>query len=263
MNICVVIIHGIGRQDKTYADDFIRLISEEYYRRTGLRNLVFSPICWQEKIEPLESALFKKVSHLGWREFRDILISFAGDAICYQRGDDSTVYDSVNSLISDSLDILSSSNPGSPLCLVSHSMGTIISSNFLWDVYHSNFEASDGVRNMVNNLELFYTLGSPLSLWSVRYTDGGMPLVLPSIAKWYNIYSSNDIIGSPLKLINSRYSDLLNLFDVEIEAGSWLTKWTPLSHNEYWYDNRIINHLVSNLVTLNNYYEQVFIKEQL
>lgn len=257
MNICVVIIHGIGRQDKTYANDFIDLISEEYHRRTKLNNLVFLPICWQEKIEPLETELFSKMSDLGWLEFRDLLISFAGDAICYQPGKNKSVYDEVNSYVSSCLDLLGSQNPGSPLCMISHSLGTVIASNYVWDYYSGNFKASSCVQNMVNSLELFYTLGSPLALWSLRYNGGGEPIVLPSASRWYNVYSPNDIISSPLKLINSKYNDLLNLFDIKIEAGNWLTKRTPLSHNEYWYDKKMISHIVSNLVLLNTYYSQL------
>lgn len=259
MNICIAIIHGIGRQDKTYADGFIKLISDGYYKKTKKQNLNFEAICWQGIIEPLETSLFHKLPKLGWKRVRNLFIGFAGDAICYQPSyhptDNVSTYDQVNLCVDDCIKKLQKDNPNSPLCIISHSLGTIVASNFIKEVHKNTFKISALSKDMTNNnLELFYTIGSPLAIWSLRYDNGGNPLNIQPPAKWYNIYSNNDVIGYPVKIINDNYTSIDNIFDVKINVGGWLTKWNPLSHNEYWSSKKIINHIVSNLIEVDKYY---------
>ena len=47
------------------------------------------------------------------------------------------------------------------------------------------------------------------------------------------------MLGFPLRDVSPRYAAMANdnrLADVEINAGSILTSWNPLSHNAYWTD---------------------------
>ncbi len=65
-------------------------------------------------------------------------------------------------------------------------------------------------------MTLFYTLGSPIALWSLRYRNFGKPIQVPSlkfgnhyrnlVGEWVNFYDKADIIGYPLKELNADYN---------------------------------------------------------
>lgn len=252
--IAIAIIHGIGRQDKSYADTFISKIKQEYTKLNGSSNLVFKSICWQEEIEPIEQHLYSKIK-LNWKMLRSFFIGYGGDALCYQPLSNSGAgfYEIVHKSIDKGLAELSQQvNSDAPLCIISHSLGTVVSSNFIWDTLHGSryFEPSEASKSMINKLKILYTMASPLSVWSMRYPNGGEPINLAPDSKWYNLYSTNDIISSELKLINQQYNCMPNLEDIHIKVGGLITSWNPLSHNSYWDDKRVISHISNSLLTL-------------
>jgi hypothetical protein len=170
MKILVVIIHGIGMQDKAYADSFIKKIEQKY----GKGNLIFEPICWQEDIQPLEDALYKKEEKLGWRKLRKFLIGYAGDAICYQQSiKERTFYNIIHDKLDRAISKIHNLEGKIPLVIISHSLGTIVASDFVWDCQHGINGVSKESIEMVDGLELFYTMGSPLAKWSLMFEDGG------------------------------------------------------------------------------------------
>ncbi len=250
----VAIVHGIGRQDKTYADEFVMAIDRAYKKLTGKSNLVFKSICWQEEIEPIEQELYEKLK-LKWMILRSFFIGYVGDALCYQplSSSEAGFYDIVHKAIDRGISRLAEHvDVDSPLCIISHSLGTVVSSNFLWDIQKSNKPnlTSPATANLTKNLKLLYTMASPLAVWSMRYPEGGTPITLDASVKWFNLYSTNDIISSPIKIINQQYSSMSNLSDEHIKVGGLFTSWNPLSHNAYWNDRRVIDHIVSNLAKL-------------
>ena len=264
MNIAVAVVHGIGRQKKTYADEFIKSIEKTYSSKTGEDNLVFESICWQDAIEPLEIDLYEKVKTLGYSNIRDLLIGYAGDAICYQPSKPKGIfYDLVHRSIDFGLSSLAlRAGPNAPLFIISHSLGTVVMSNFLWDVKHNqNSALSKETEEIIDRLEVFYTMGSPLSIWSLRFPSGGEPISIKRTSYWYNLYSRNDVISSPLKIINQHYSIMPNLFDVEMRVGGILTSWNPLSHNDYWTSKPVINHICTNLKRVNSFYKMMEVKK--
>jgi hypothetical protein len=255
----VAIIHGIGRQDKSYANEFIKLIKKHYQKLSGNAELVFESICWQEQIEPLEEDLFSKVGHLGWAPLRSFFIGYVGDALCYQpsSNDSHGFYTTIHEAIDKGLVALAKKvDKDSPLCIISHSLGTIVTSNFIWDVQNgcNTFNPSKEAISLVDRLELLYTMASPLAVWSMRFPDGGTPIQLKNVAYWYNLYTHNDIIASPIKLINQQYDCMSNLFDIKVSIGNWLIKWNPMSHNAYWDSNLVTKHIASNLHRIQKFY---------
>jgi hypothetical protein len=97
-------------------------------------------------------------------------------------------------------------------------------------------------------------MGSPLSVWSLRFPEGGSPISLSTPANWYNLYNTNDVISSPIKIINQHYKLMPNLFDVHIKVGNWKDSWNPAAHNAYWNSSSVINHISSKLSTINRFY---------
>jgi hypothetical protein len=104
---------------------------------------------------------------------------------------------------------------------------------------------------------LFYTLGSPIAMWSLRYPNFGVPIAVPSPelskyypnlkGEWVNFYDEDDVIGYPLKTLNEAYRKAIKA-DRQINAGGLLSSWNPASHLGYWTDNDVTKPIAQELV---------------
>lgn len=137
-----------------------------------------------------------------------------------------------------------------PLCIIAHSLGAVITSNYIWDLQNkvAQIKVGDTPLEQGETLALYYTLGSQITLWRLRYEDFGTPITIPSPklpehyphleGEWINFYDRDDVLGYPIKAINSKYDKAVKA-DIEVNAGNILTNWTPLSHNSYWADDEV------------------------
>jgi hypothetical protein len=112
----------------------------------------------------------------------------------------------------------------SPLTIVSHSLGTVVSSDYAWDrikprkgkptPFHSRFTFMN-----------FFTLGSPLALFSLQH--GGPEAFSNPVrvehpdGRWVNIRDKDDPVGMPLKTLNAEYRAAVH-HDVEVDSGDYL-----------------------------------------
>jgi hypothetical protein len=118
-----------------------------------------------------------------------------------------------------------------PLTILSHSLGTVISSDYVYDqVKRRRGEGKAGFHEKAV-LENFFTVGSPLALFSLKY---GRPDAFQSPisvesprGRWVNIRDMNDPIGMPLKTLNEAYGRVV-LKDARVHAGFYL-----VSHQRY------------------------------
>lgn len=118
-----------------------------------------------------------------------------------------------------------------PLTILSHSLGAVISSDYVYDqVKRRRAEGKHGFHEKAL-LENFFTVGSPLALFSLKY--GGPDAFQSPISvegprgRWVNIRDTNDPIGMPLKTLNEAY-DRVVLKDARVHAGLYL-----VSHQRY------------------------------
>ena len=151
---------------------------------------------------------------------------------------------------------------------MSHSLGTVIASNFFYDLQAHSSERPLIAQNVLprlgdtpltwgETLTLFYTMGSPIALWSLRYENFGRPIHVPSpklrshypnlAGEWVNFYDKADIIGYPLKELNPDYSREVTS-DCPVLAGGPFTFWNPLSHVEYFDDTDVLGPIAQGLV---------------
>jgi hypothetical protein len=102
----------------------------------------------------------------------------------------------------------------------------------------------------------FFSLGSPLALWSLRYNNFDSPISVPSqqlsdyypglFGNWVNIYDQDDVFGYPLKPISEGYNDAV-AEDLEVNTGSWPASMTPLSHMHYFTSKKITDIIAKTL----------------
>lgn len=268
--IAVAVIHGIGKANPEFADknnperfaggiarklkaQFARLLGED--EQAADSKLEIEAIYWAPVLQDPQDELWRRLqvdklsNSFGLREF--IFHSLA-DSIGYQiTPSDREIYDKVHACISETLKTLSgTAGPKAPLCIIGHSLGSAIASNYIWDLQneHMHIEIGDTPLEQGETLALFYTFGSQIAFWRLRHTDFGTPVTIPSpkfsghypnfAGEWINFYDRDDVLGFPIKLINDKYK-LAVKEDKEVNAGPLTTNWTPLSHNGYWTDDEV------------------------
>lgn len=277
--IAVAVIHGIGRASPEFADKSnpgkfaggiarkLRSQVAELLREDGeASRLEIEAVYWAPVLQDLQDKLWKRLgignlsNPFGLREF--IFHSLA-DSVGYQvTPSDREIYDQVHHCIAKTLKALAeSAGPKAPLCMIGHSLGSAIASNYIWDLQngHGPKEIGNTPLEKGETLALFYTLGSQIPFWRLRHANFGTPVTIPSpdfsthypnlVGEWINFYDKDDVLGFPIKAINQQYEQAVKE-DREVNVGSLVTSWTPLSHNGYWTDNKVTKPIAETLARM-------------
>ena len=275
--IAVAIIHGVGAQNAKFAEPMADEITERFAKQLPKTvenpkgELVIVPIHWAPVLQTAQTRLWRKVnqnSNLDWTRLRRFMIDFVGDAIAYQPSPrEKTKYDAIHARVAKSLNTLANdAGPKAPLCVIAHSLGTVVASNYFYDLSMPRSckllskavtkEMGQSALEKGHTLTWFHTLGSPLALWSLRYANFGTPITVPSTklvkhhptikGGWINFYDNDDVIAYPLKSINDAHRKAIKE-DREINVGGILSSWNPMSHNQYWTDNDVTKPIAKNL----------------
>ena len=259
VKVGLAVIHGIGSQRRDYAAEFLGLVRHAFdralrgsarrrARREGpplvTKAMVLSGVL--KTRERLFISDLRKERRLDWDLLRSFVADYLGDAIAYQRDERGDVYARTHALVAEGLNELNAeAGPGSTVAIAAHSLGTIVASNFIYDVEEgiAPEEVKPLLATRASRLESFthlWTFGSPLALWSLRYPGFGRPIRFPVSApegieppEWVNFLDTDDIIAWPLKPLSGDWSVAVTR-DEEVQAGGWLTRWNPFSHAAYW-----------------------------
>lgn len=269
----IAIIHGMGNQKQDFADEMIDLIKNRFSLKIAniVPNpssfLVFQPIQWSSIFEEREEKLFKDVvleNELNFKGLRKFTIQYVGDVIAYQQVETSKQnYERVHEYIGKHLNIISSkAGLDAPLCVISHSLGSVIASNYFYDL-QAKMNSVTSIVNESSPLEkgqtltLFYTLGTALPLWSLRYHHFNRPINIPSRelqqyypglkGEWINFYDKDDVLGFPLREVDQTYYDAVTE-DRQVNIGGLLTSWNPFCHTGYFKNGEVVEHIVDGLV---------------
>ncbi len=191
---------------------------------------------------------------------RWIMAHFVGDAIAYQiTGSSREIYDRTHRAYAEALAALAEqAGPDAPLCVIAHSMGTVITSDFFYD---RETERRTGVPappfrraaptplERGETLTWLYTLGAPIALWSLRYPGASLtaPIAVPAPemrgraelgGEWVNVIDGDDIIAWPLAPLGPEYAKAVK--DVHVRVKAALVRWTPFVHPFYWADRAVM-----------------------
>jgi len=275
--VAVAIIHGVGTQDSGFADNTILELKDRFASHLSRKvadpkdQLVIEPVHWAPILQSAENRLWRKVNrdrNLDYVKLRRFMIDFAGDAIAYQPTPwGRQVYDAVHCEVAQGLTRLAQmAGPKAPLCVIAHSLGTVIASNYFYDLSRRQRRGAlaASVRSKIGNttlergdtLALLYTLGSPLAIWSLRHDHFDAVLEVPSPkltnhhpnvkGEWVNYYDPDDVIGYPLRPISDAYKKQVKK-DTPVNVGGLFSSWNPASHLGYWTDNDITKPIAKKL----------------
>jgi hypothetical protein len=267
-HIAVAVVHGIGMQGPDFAGGFQEKLTVQFAQELGREvqdpagEIFIKPVYWASVLQNSEDTLWKRLRQggdWGFIKLRKFLVDFAADAFAYQPiPKDRTVYDGIHAIFAETLRSLAAeAGAKAPLCVVAHSLGSVIASNYFYDLQKGADMVPEPVRARMGDKPLergetfshFYTLGSPIAIWSLRYTDFGMPIAVPSPqlsehhphleGEWINFYDEDDVCGFPLKTLNRQYGEMVKA-DLAVNVGGLLTSWNPASHLGYWEDNDVV-----------------------
>ncbi|TFE30607.1 hypothetical protein [Cohnella luojiensis] len=279
LKIAVGFVHGIGKQHPDFYLGMAAALERRLAEVCPEVELVPEGIYWADITDNLEKKLQEKLSpyHLRWDNIidaRGFMINFVGDAIAYQplpKIDDPApkeyIYTDIHERFALKLQSLAhQAGPDAPLCLISHSLGTIITSNYLYDL--QNGKIPPRIRGIIDKsntplergetLTHLYTMGSPIALWTLRYHDFGKPISVPAmnlrgqeIGEWVNFYDKDDVIAYPIKILSEQYDEVVK-DDIEVRNPGLLSG-TPLgSHGGYYHSDEVIERIVQSLAEMYN-----------
>ncbi len=267
--IAVAIVHGMGRQKPDFAVQLQARLEHNVagcFRKQGIvpqrAPCVFIPIYWAPLADQMQDELENRIGleALCWRRLRSYIIGYLGDAIAYQPPllRDQFLVDSIHREFRKKLAKLAGlCGSSAPLCVISHSLGTVISSEYFKAVQQERMNSGTTPLASGRTLLLYYTTGSPIPIWAMRERDYGSPPIVPSpslrqwyphaTGEWINFYSKFDTLGYPLKALNEAYSRQVRK-DMQVASGGWMSRYTPLSHNYYWDNKQVVAHIAGALV---------------
>ncbi|MFG6119358.1 chemotaxis protein [Thalassobacillus sp. B23F22_16] len=268
--IAVMILHGAGTPSDNFAEEIIQHIHKRFQKKAGEDALIFEPVLWSKVFASEQELLWERVhadADLDYQRLRRFTVEFLADAIAYQPSSiEDNNYDKVHELLAGALSNLEEkAGPEAPLCVISHSLGSVIASNYLYDLQRKQSNIGTRTWRRIKNTPLengetlsnFYTMGSPLALWSLRFSEFGLPIQVPAPnlprhhgaveGEWLNFYDKDDILSYPLRGLNKNYSEVVTE-DVAVNVGGLLRSWNPFSHSQYDKDNEVIDRMVDGLV---------------
>lgn len=262
--IYAIIVHGIGKAEPGYAASLIKGLKKRFtgHVRKILKTnndyadeLVVKEIVWddilaknQERLAVILKKGFavqragiarsfsKKIFFLPSKWMLKLRTDFAAESVsdiigyyndlAYER-----IHERLLNEINSFADIPAPAGEKQSLSIIAHSLGTVISSDFVYDrqkaygALHENF--------VLNN---FFTLGSPMALFALQY---GVELfkypihVEDSSGQWTNIFDLDDPIAYPLRNLNDAYEKAVRL-DCQVNTGGF-----GVSHMRYFDDGEV------------------------
>ena len=255
--VAVLVIHGIGAQEKGFADGLVERVNARVARRADATQVVWQSVLWADVLQPRQEKFLRDLrraegNDIDFIKLREFVISNIADAAAYQniRGRKTSAYAEIHSRVKASLRELYREKLGGqacPLIVAAHSLGGHIMSNYIWDAQQS--KARLNAFEKMEHLAGMFTFGCNIPLFSfaldkmepIRFPGKALSRRERARAKWLNLYDADDVLGYPLGQINARYARLVE--DKAVNSGNFLTSWNPLSHNGYWEDKDVVRPL--------------------
>jgi pimeloyl-ACP methyl ester carboxylesterase len=263
MKLSVILIHGIGGSSESWAEPVIEKLQKKTL--TELKNilkdkaptnisevLAIKSVYWKTALQKPQNELQSVLArYFGWviqglnawdslfkwafkafYKYQNMIVTlFIGDIVGYMAkegkiGIDQKVDAAMEALAAES------SDKNKPLTFISHSLGTVIASNYIFD--KMNAHRKNGVNRMDERFIFsnMFTAGSPIALFSMKF-NGPESFNLPvevedPSGRWINILDKDDPIAMPLRLLNSSYQKAV-FSDYQVNSG-WF--WGT-AHTEY------------------------------
>jgi hypothetical protein len=260
--VVLMTIHGMGDTDADYFQKLKKRVKKEL--DTDWDEVAFGSVYFQPLLQDNQEAYFARVrSRLDYRKFRKFILYGFSDAggLEYSRTLPDSIYKEVQRTIFDALgDVWNNIDPAASVVFIAQSLGGQVLSNYIWDAAkygtisygiwgedHSALPQDELAFRQLKSLDVLMTTGCNIPIFVAGLKRANIkPIAKPNPDfVWENYFDEDDILGWPLQDLSDEYDALVE--DKEINAGGFLTSWTPLSHTKYWKDKDVINPLAEHL----------------
>ncbi len=283
MKLCALLVHGIGVHDKNWAVSLIQKLEKRVLSKlaelapsvkaSAAGEIVdFRAFNWDDLFHERQMTLhgvlsveskpkiiqniqgfFNPITFIvnaavDWftKKIRPLQIKvvsqFIGDILAYRDPDAAMlVYAHLdNVLFKWNQD---TSGKKAPLTFIAHSLGTVISSDYIYNQTKGGKRFNDHLI-----FENLFTIGSPIALFSLRYGDDpdafSKPIQVESKeGLWLNIFDDDDPVGMPLKGLNEAHKKAVSQ-DIQVDAGLF-----GVSHTGY-FDNAAVLDLIAHKLVI-------------
>lgn len=284
MRINVILVHGIGNQSSDWAEKIILQLKKQFIAalkeidpasaaRSADEALLIQPVHWADIFQERQKVLCSKLDAEGqtppkevkgpfwigikirafdamkamFKNLQDaITTEFIGDVIGYL---DPKAKKIVYGKLDEGLKTIAQQSEGHnskiPVSFIAHSLGTVITSDFIYNGTEEMKARSTKGFHADFTLDNLFTLGAPIALFSLRY--GGPEVfqypirIETTTGRWINMYDKDDPVGMPLTSLNDAYKAAV-FKDVHVESGIF-----GLSHMHYFEKPEILDIMVKKL----------------
>ncbi len=263
--VALLVVHGIGAQRRDWADAFVTRVRSALARLDANVRIHAAVAWWAPVTQRYEDRLSRRFAGLGWwawRWLRNLVIAYGGDVVAYQAPSRvwveppwiyRAVHERLNRRLQDIVrDIVTGRGTWSeqpvPLVVVAHSLGSVIFSDFVYDLESGVAPPAGFRRHYRLALRALFTIGSPLALYAIRYPHLGFdrPLALDAGGMWINALYRADVLAYPLRVASREYGEAV-AEDWILAPRLWPPYWTPLAHLAYWNDGQLIRRVAAEL----------------
>jgi len=241
----VLIIHGMGDPDPSFADGLILRLRKRLEPLAA--SVDFEPCYWAPILQEQQDRTWERMLRSGEMDAKALrrwVMGALGDPATYLSGyfkSGQPAYGDIHESLRASLAALESRlTAAAPLVVLAHSLGSVIVSNYIWDEQQNRPSVGRSSFERMETLTGFVTYGSNIPLFlpphrpavCIRFPHPSLPADLAAVAAWENIYDPDDIIGYPLSQIWDDPQGT-QITDVTINVGTWPVSETPFSHTLY------------------------------
>ncbi len=253
--LAVAIIHGMGVNTRPGFADGLVADLRKHLTKAGkdATEVAFKSLYWADITQAPQEQYLKAARSavpLDFISIREFIVGAFGDASAYQQTGDANnstqalIHQRIEQQLND-LYVKQLGGNSVPLITIAHSLGCHIISNYIWDV-----QARNVALKHLSGFEKFWshagmiTFGCNIPLFTFAHRKV-LPIEFPSprlspelkaLARWYNYYDRDDVLGYPLKPLSKAYAKVVDA-DIEVNVGGLLSSWNLTSHSHYWEDN--------------------------
>ena len=253
----VVFVHGIGEQRPDAYDPFMARLGSLFPPGQFNGTVAY----WADLVQPDEYYLNKLANRKG--VLNNFFVGSFGDVVAYSElkvPEMEDRYTAIQKRFSAAiLDMSKKANNNNDteaqLSVIGHSLGSVIASDGLYNMINNKRQNSMPTNLTFNN---FFTFGSPIALWGLRYGMNTFNKPIQPNKVWLNFYYPQDIVAFPLKSIYDAYKKLDKLEDVSLSPPIFkrrLVTLLPLvghlvgiwSHSWYFSDMRMLQRIAKEM----------------
>lgn len=269
-----ITIHGMGSTASNYSDEIISDLKQRLGAQADA--LHFGSVYFQKILQDNEEYVWKKVEkRLKWDALRKFLLFGFADAAGLENGKESidSVYAQAQILLAkELLNAYRAMNGKGKVVILAQSLGGHVASCYFWDAQqHASGKIpkvgiwqspdTDVLAFAINNgtpftaaeldflrgksLQVLNTTGCNIPIFVAAHLSKDILPIKPNASfEWHNFYDKDDVLGWPLADLSDQYGTVVK--DHVVNAGGgilgWILKsWNPMSHEQYWGDDEVLD----------------------